>query len=251
MSLALKRLSPSLYRFLKKYEKYIPASILLWDKKKYFFNLKIVSMLNIWKSWPRLKNEANLVFDIYDGGNFIDIGAANGVYSFLLAPKAKENSFFIQCEPDHNMKKGLTENLKLLSKKFNKIKIKYVFDPIGNGNLVKRYETEYGHPSYLDTSKDTETIMSIKLDYLVKKFGIIPNFIKIDVEGTEYDVLEGAKNVLLNYHPIIMLEKHPTLLPKNITIEKIDSFLNELNYKKEKLIFKDDIAINELWKKSN
>ena len=48
-----------------------------------------------------------------------------------------------------------------------------------------------------------------------------------------------------------MLEKHPTLLPKNITIEKIDSFLNELNYKKEKLIFKDDIAINELWKKSN
>ena len=250
MSLALKRLSPSLYRFLKKYEKYIPASIFLWDKKKYFFNLQIVSMLKIWKKIPRLKNEANLVFDIYDGVNFFDIGAANGVYPFLLAPKAKENSFFIQCEPDRNMKKNLIENLTLLSKRFNKIKIKYIFDPIGNGNLVKRYETKYGHPNYLEVSKGIETIKSIKLDDLVKKFGIIPNFIKIDVEGTEYDVLEGAKNVLLNYQPIIMLEKHPTLLPKNITFEKIDSFLNELNYKKQ-LIFKCDIAINEIWKKSN
>jgi FkbM family methyltransferase len=251
MSLALKRFLPSLYKFLKKYEKHIPATTLLWDKKKYLFNLKIVSMLSIWKSWPRLKNEANLVFDIYDGGDFIDIGAANGVYSFLFAPKAKENCFFIKCEPDINMKKSLIENLKLLSKKFNKIKIRYIFEPIGNGGFVKRHETEYGHPSYLDSSKSTETITSIKLDHLVEKLDIKPSFIKIDVEGTEYDILQGAKNVLSNYNPTIMLEKHPTLLPKNITIEKIDNFLNELNYKKEKLIFKDDIAINELWKKPN
>ena len=251
MSLALKRLLPSIYTFLKKYEKHIPASTLLWDKKKYYFNLKIVSQLNIWKSWPRLKREANLVFDIYDGGDFIDIGAANGDYSFFFAPKAKEKSFFIQCEPDINKKKSLIENLKLLSKKFNKIKIKYVFEPIGDGSFVKRNETEYGHPSYLDSSKSTETIASIKLDQLVKKFEIKPSFIKIDVEGTEYDVLQGAKNTLLNFSPTIMLEKHPTLLPKNITIEKIDNFLNELNYYKYKLIFKDNIAINELWKKSN
>ena len=112
MSLALKRLLPSIYTFLKKYEKHIPSSTLLWDKKKYYFNLKIVSQLNIWKSWPRLKREANLVFDIYDGGDFIDIGAANGDYSFFFAPKAKEKSFFIQCEPDINKKKSLIENLK-------------------------------------------------------------------------------------------------------------------------------------------
>ena len=103
----------------------------------------------------------------------------------------------------------------------------------------------------MDSSKSTETIISTKLDHLVKKLDIKPSFIKIDVEGTEYDVLQGARNVLLNYRPTIMLEKHPTLLPKNITIEKIDNFLNELNYKKESLIFKDDIAINELWRKSN
>ena len=93
MSLALKRVLPSLYTFLKKYEKHIPASTLLWDKKKYYFNLKIVSQLNIWKSWPRLKREANLVFDIYDGGDFIDIGAANGDYSFFLLQKQKKKVF--------------------------------------------------------------------------------------------------------------------------------------------------------------
>ena len=36
MSLALKRIAPFLYTFLKRYEKYIPASALLWDKKNIF-----------------------------------------------------------------------------------------------------------------------------------------------------------------------------------------------------------------------
>ena len=33
MSLSLKRTAPFLYVFLKKFEKYIPASMLLWEKK--------------------------------------------------------------------------------------------------------------------------------------------------------------------------------------------------------------------------
>ena len=88
MSFALKRTFPKIYNFLKKYEKYIPFPIYLWDQKKYILNLKIISMLSIWKSWPRLKEESNIVFDLYNGGDFIDIGAAQGFYSFLLAPKA-------------------------------------------------------------------------------------------------------------------------------------------------------------------
>ena len=105
MSLALKRTLPLLYKFLKKYEKYVPASTVLWDQKKYILNLKIISMLSIWKSWPRLKKEADIVFNLYDGGDFLDIGASRGVYSFLLAPKANINDVFVHCEPDPNIKK--------------------------------------------------------------------------------------------------------------------------------------------------
>ena len=50
---------------------------------------------------------------------------------------------------------------------------------------------------------------------------------------------------------MIMIEKHPTLIPKNIEISQIDNFLIEKGYKLETEIFKDDIAITEIWNNNN
>ncbi|MDC0628279.1 FkbM family methyltransferase [Pelagibacteraceae bacterium] len=254
MSLALKRSAPNLYKFLKKFERYVPASTSLWDKKKYTLNLQIISMLNIWKSWPRLKREAEIVFNFYNGGDFIDIGAAQGFYSFLLAPKAKLNDTFVQCEPNPDERKDLMNNLKVLNKLFNSIKLEFIFTPIGNGKSVSRQPTNYGHPVYsseIKNNSEDKIIESFKIDDLLKKYSLNPNFIKIDVEGAEFEVLQGAKNTLKNYKPLIMLEKHPTLIPKNISLNTIDNFLNEAGYKRECLVFQDDIAINEIWGKKN
>jgi FkbM family methyltransferase len=56
-----------------------------------------------------------------------------------------------------------------------------------------------------------------------------PDFIKIDVEGAEYDVLKGAVNLLTFSAPMIYLETH------EIHIPGVDSaclnFLNEIGYK--------------------
>jgi FkbM family methyltransferase len=252
MSLALKRTVPFLYTFLKRYEKYIPASALLWDKKKYILNLQIISMLNYWRHYPRLKKEAEIIYSLYKGGDFIDVGAHNGVYSFLLAPKANIDDTFVQCEPDPDAKKNLLDNLKVLNKLFSHIKLKFVFDPISNGKSVAKYPTDYGHPVYFSKIKNNgseKNIDSVQIDDLVKKLDLNPKFIKVDVEGAEYEVLQGAINTLKNYKALIMLEKHPTLIPKNITFDMIDNLLNGAGYEKECLVFKDDIAINEIWKK--
>jgi FkbM family methyltransferase len=257
MTLALKKVFPPLYIFFKKFEKYMPASTLLWDKKKYTVNLKIISMLRMWKSWPRLKKEADIVFSFYNGGDFIDIGASNGVYSFLLAPKANINDTFVQCEPDLAAKKDLIDNLKVLKKLFNHIKLKFVFNPINNGKFAIKHSTEYGHLVYSNEIKSNvsenndkkERVESDTIDDLVEKLDLNPSFIKIDVEGAEHEVLQGASNTLRNYKALIMLEKHPTLIPKTVTFKTIDDLLNKAGYEKECLIFKDDIAINEIWKK--
>ena len=254
MSLALKRTAPIIYNFLKKFERHVPASATLWDKKKYRLNLKIISMLNIWKSWPRLKKEAEIVFDLYNGGDFIDIGAAQGFYSFLLAPKANINDTFVQCEPNPEEKKDLINNLKVLKKNFSYIELEFVFDPISDGKFVGKQPTDFGHPVYSSKIKnniENENIKSIKIDDLVEKYGLSPSFIKIDVEGAEYEVLQGAKNTLKKFKALIMIEKHPTLIPENISTNTIDNFLDEAGYKKECLVFKDDIAINEIWGKKN
>ena len=74
--------------------------------------------------------------------------------------------------------------------------------------------------------------------------------IKIDTEGAEHDVLEGMKSTLKTHGPKIMLEKHPTMLPKNISIDSIDDFLKKNNYKGS-LINQNNITICEIWQKSS
>ena len=256
MSLALKRKLPLLYNFLKKFEKYIPASTLLWDKKKYTLNLKIISLLNYWKNYPKLKKEADDVYNFYNGGDFIDVGAHHGSYAFLLAPKANIDDIFVSCEPNPNCKKDLIDNLSVLKKLFKHIKLEFIFSPISNGKPVSQHPTDYGHPVYLNKKKINNTnreerIESVKIDDIVEKLDLNPNLIKIDVEGSEYEVLQGAAKTLKNYKASIMLEKHPTLIPKEITIDTIDNILETAGYKKDFLIFKDDITITEMWKKNS
>jgi len=258
VSYALKRKFPLIYKFLKKFESYVPVSTLLWDKKKYKVNLKIVSMLSLWRSWPRLKKEAEVVFNMYGGGDFIDVGASQGVYSFLLGPKAKIEDTFILCEPDPSAKKILFENLAILKKIFKDINFQFISEPIGDGKVGFKNPTIYGHPVYsaeksgTNTLKNKETILqSEKLDNIVKKLNLKPTLVKIDVEGAEFAVLQGMSDTLKDYKPLVMLEKHPTLLPKNISIDDINNFLKNKDYEVESVIFRDDIAIAEVWKNHN
>ena len=52
----------------------------------------------------------------------------------------------------------------------------------------------------------------ISIDSFVEECKCVPEVIKIDVEGSELDVLAGAKNILKKYHPDIIISVHPTHL---------------------------------------
>jgi hypothetical protein len=54
------------------------------------------------------------------------------------------------------------------------------------------------------------------------------------------------KETLKNFKPKIMLEKHPTMIPKNISLEVINKLLEDNNYKGT-LINKNSITIREIW----
>jgi hypothetical protein len=50
-----------------------------------------------------------------------------------------------------------------------------------------------------------------RLDTIIKEGGLPPpDLIKIDVEGAEADVLDGAKETIQNYRPILIIELHGT-----------------------------------------
>lgn len=63
---------------------------------------------------------------------------------------------------------------------------------------------------------------------LSEQKGVVPDFIKVDTEGMEFDILKGATGVLQKYHPDLFIEIHgatPALKEENI--RKIVKFLIE------------------------
>ena len=55
-----------------------------------------------------------------------------------------------------------------------------------------------------------------------------PDYIKLDVEGAEYDALRGAEAVIDKFHPILFLDTHQRSAHQN-TIR----FLEQKNYRFE------------------
>lgn len=252
MSLAIKKIFPKFYKFSKNLTNQIPLKASLWDKKTYNFNLRICKMLKLWKS-HELKYEADMVYEMYNGGDFLDIGAYSGFYSFLLSTKANDNDNFISCEPDSGVHSELFENLSVLKKVFKNINYSVITHPINNGKEVALAHADWGHPCFLDTSQIRESVKknykkfkSTTVDELVISLSLKPKFIKIDTEGAEFDVLEGMQKTLKKFKPRIMLEKHPSMLPKNISIDSVNKMLTEHKYKAN-LINENKLAIREVW----
>jgi FkbM family methyltransferase len=53
--------------------------------------------------------------------------------------------------------------------------------------------------------RETVSVVTVTLDWLLEQ-GVAPNVLKIDVEGAELSVLEGARRVLAEAHPVILCE---------------------------------------------
>ena len=152
---------------------------------------------------------------------FLDIGANNGMSAlsiFTLIPNAKVISF----EPN-------PVNYPYLDKMVNKFS-NFQYMPIGLGNKTKLLDFYY--PIYngikmtslgsLDykfakkwLSKDTIHFFApnkLKMEKIIIEvktlddFQIKPDFIKIDVEGFEYQVLLGAEETIRNSRPILLVE---------------------------------------------
>lgn len=100
-------------------------------------------------------------------------------------------------------------------------------------NVVKKYDNMCGSTQWWYNnrkSKYTQQIQSIPLDLLFKRR---IDFIKIDVEGMEMEVLKGARNIIQQYCPVIMIEVTDIdgegHFPNK---EKFDSWVKRYNYEK-------------------
>ena len=144
-----------------------------------------------------------------------DVGAQYGDYSLVWEKHYKATVFAFEL-----LVQNYTEmmfDLKLNNSRINAYRM-----AIGNG---EKLDFETRGTMAVKSADGSSWITSVKLDDFVYRNQVIPNFIKIDVEGFELDVLEGAKETLSKYHPRIIIETHSRSLRKSC-----DKFLTNLDY---------------------
>lgn len=158
-----------------------------------------------------LKNNVN------KKGKIIDIGANIGLFSILLSDNI-ENTGTICIEPSLFTANILKQNVQ------NVPNAEVYNCAISNFDGVGYIQNYGGHQTYrLNKNTGSEKVETRTLDsFNFKNISLI----KIDVEGSEYDVIEGSQETIKNERPIMLCEHHTDIC----SVEKLFSIINKINY---------------------
>tara|TARA_B100001029_G_scaffold175560_1_gene177173 strand:+ start:314 stop:1174 length:861 start_codon:yes stop_codon:yes gene_type:complete len=155
-------------------------------------------------------------------GAIIDIGAHKGDKTSLFLKFFPKNNYYL-FEP-------FDKYYQIIKSKFNnnnniKIYKKGVSNYEGSGNFYTSNKKIYAESFSLkkhDFLENFEKIEIINLDKIEFKEKV--KLIKLDVEGKEPEIIEGASKLISNDQPILLIET------SNITHELIEKNLLNLNY---------------------
>jgi FkbM family methyltransferase len=161
-----------------------------------------------------------------------DVGANIGSWALFLAGLTPQIDEIICFEPDSTNRKFLEMNVS--RNRINRIRIEPVAlsSHSGEGAFLADEMTgctgslEEGHSFINDWygKKPTEITVPLRtVDEMVAEGTTAPDLMKIDVEGHELSVLQGASQTLGQHRPVLMMEvtRH---------LPEIDALLSELGY---------------------
>ena len=180
---------------------------------------------------------------------FIDIGANIGVHSLFASKLVGKNGKVISFEPFRQNYNALNKNIALngstnvVTENLALFKTETILDIYYNTN-----EANLGMASsYLTEFSCVEKIKAVALDSYLKT---IPqqkvDFIKIDIEGGEYDALLGMKSTLMSFYPKLLIE----ILDHNELTESgnkknIVGYLENMGYTKYYINDDGELSITE------
>jgi|GEM_PF-1712501 FkbM family methyltransferase len=123
---------------------------------------------------------------------FIDVGANVGYFTVLASECVGKGGRVLAFEPESKNRDLLTRNLAL--NKCTNVKVSPLALSDKNEDTVLYLNKDAGgHSLVEDGHKGTEPVTTMRGD---EAFGLIPDMIKIDVEGAERKVLEGMSKTL-------------------------------------------------------
>jgi FkbM family methyltransferase len=235
-----------LYRSLKLLG--IEKSVMLkFDVPKYGYRVYCPINKEDFAIMSRHEDEIIDHFNTKQGDIVVDVGAHMGKYTIIASKQVGANGKVIAIEAhpgnyemlNHNIKlNGLTNVIPLNYAVYSKeTKIK-LFLPDEESGYTMHHSVMFNYLSskYPLQGKDNEKFIEVNantLDNLLQKNGISQvNWIKIDVEGAEFEVLKGSANILSTSKDInLLIEIHN---PGDTNhYKQIIDFLKSYNFKIE------------------
>ena len=217
-----------------------------------FFYCKLdehVASSIFWKGYHSERELKTLALLLKEDSVLIDVGANKGEFTIFGAkrvPRGRVLSF----EPtevnsqilEKNVNKNKFDNVKIfrigLSNKSKNIPIYEPYDKYLNGT---KNEGAFSVFESKEVGKFLQNINVEIFDQIIKNEGLNKvSVIKIDVEGSELEVLEGMSETLRKFKPYIIIETNEKVLKSaNHSSLEIITFLDNLGYK-----FKPAVDIN-------
>jgi FkbM family methyltransferase len=147
------------------------------------------------------------------GWTAVDVGANIGYFTLLMANLVGPQGKVIAFEPLAENFRILRENIQLNGH------ANVVVENLALMSRTERIELRSATPGAItwvasvkidqNSAVESQSVEAVTLDEYVQTKGIAKvDFLKIDVEGAEASVLEGATNVLNRDKPILLIEMH-------------------------------------------
>lgn len=242
---------------MKNLIKYIPESVIQklktiyygWKQRKYRFSYTDGRFKTRSKSWGIITTTPlyfitkeieryEKFYSIKNDDTIIDAGAFHGILSLVYSKKSAKGIVY-SFEPDSKNLKRLEENLILNNKPENIAVL-----PFGlwskSGEIVFFEDGSVASSSFYQAEHSIEKkINVISLDDFIFKNNISKvDFIKMDVEGAELSILEGAKRVLTEFQPNLSIATYHWVNGE-LTYKSVEMYLTEIGYPFRTEFFKD------------
>jgi len=160
-----------------------------------------------------------------------DIGANIGYYTLLESKIVGEEGKVIAIEPSPVNFTQLQKNIQ--NEKANNVElyqmaggdqngtIKFLLDP--HSNLSRIILNEDSKPEGEIVDVPVKKLDSFLDEFSIKKL----DFIRMDVEGYEFNILEGMRNSIKKFRPMIQMEVHTNILGNKKTQNLLEWLMSE------------------------
>jgi FkbM family methyltransferase len=182
---------------------------------------------------PHLSNQ--FISHLKKGDIVFDVGCLIGYFTCLASELVGEEGSVHAFEIDKNCLPLIEKSIALNNYKNITVNNLAVCDHNGEQSITQFDRLRLGEMLLTKNKKNTVKVKATTIDQYIVNCGLVPDLVKIDVEGSEMLVLNGMHQLLLKGKTRLLIEIHVRKLHQfySIHYKELIQFLVDMNYQIE------------------